>query len=227
VEVQEDYNSKLCLHLLKIFLIISTLCYQSSTSPKLHTPTLKLFTRITFLSLLLASSTLLHPTIAFPTFTSSTVAYLTNCQTSDTLAPYSEVSIYGDVAQSFSGQNPDTYADTLLGAWTNWEGNSVQWSYNGLDLAQPDKFTEFINANAQDPAVPTFAQVGCGTYSQGFSDGAVVAWRWNCYKDSPRVLYTTADHECSTVYYCRISTDPCPFTSPGKFHTLECIDWDS
>ena len=182
-----------------------------------------MFSKIAPLSLLLASSTLLHQSTAFPTFTSSTVAYLTNCQTSDTFADYSEVSIYSDVAQSFAGQGPDTYADTPLGAWATWEGQTLKWSYNGRDTAEPDAFDIFINANAQDPAVPTFSQVGCGGYTEGFNNGVAILVRWNCYKDQSRVLYTTQDHECSTIYYCRITEDACPVPPPtGECFGLSC-----
>jgi hypothetical protein len=181
-----------------------------------------MFRKIAPLSLLLASTTLLHQTTAFPSFTSSTVAYLTNCQTSDTLADYSEVSIYSDVTQSFNGQNPDTYADTSLGAWATWEGQTLQWLYSGLDTTQQDSFDIFINANAQDPAVPTFSQVGCGGYTEGFNDGGAILISWNCYKDQPRVLYTTSDHECSTLYYCRVTTDSCPIPPPGECFGLSC-----
>jgi hypothetical protein len=55
-----------------------------------------------FLSLLLTSTTLLQLSTAIASFTDSTVAYLTNCQTSDTAAVYSEVSIYSDVTQHFA-----------------------------------------------------------------------------------------------------------------------------
>jgi len=133
---------------------------------------------------------------------------------------YSEVSIYSDVTQSFGGQGPDIYADTSLGATTRWENNKVTWSYAGGDPNQADTFTEFINANAQDPAIPTFSQVGCAQYTQGFPGGAL-GHTWNCYKDNPRQLYATSDHECSTVYYCRIA----PFGTcnlPGSGKSPQC-----
>lgn len=168
------------------------------------------------LSALLATATLLTLTTAIPPFTDSAVAYFTNCQTTDTAAVYSEVSLYGDVTQSFSGQNPDLYADTPLGGDITWEGKQIAWSYAGADPQNPDPFIEYIKGNAQDPAVPFFTEVGCATYTEGFSGGAV-EFRWNCYKDQPRVLYTTADHECTTLYYCRIAhlPDACPFVPPS------------
>jgi hypothetical protein len=180
-------------------------------------------------SLLLATTTLLHYTTAFPSFTSSTVAYFTNCETSDTLVFYSEVSIYSDVAQSFNGENPEAYDDTPLGGTTTWEGTSNVWSYPGDDAAQPDSFFEFINANAQDRAVPAFTQVGCAVYTPA-ADGGAIAFQFSCYKDNPRVLYTTSDHECTTVYYCEpevVGTE-CPFTPPGKKTCSElcCVHTD-
>lgn len=175
-----------------------------------------MFTTLGSISLLFASATLLQPSSAFPTFTDSTVAYLTNCRTSDTLVFYSEVSIYSDVTQSFGGQGPDIYADTSLGGTTTWENNEVTWSYAGGDPNQADTFTEFINANAQDPAIPTFSLVGCAQYTQGFPGGAL-GHTWNCYKDNPRQLYATSDHECSTVYYCRIApSGTCNLPGSGK-----------
>ena len=176
---------------------------------------IKMFSSLIPLSLLCASVTLLRLCDAGPSFQDSNVAYFTNCQTSDTGTVYSEVSIYNDVTQSFNGQNPDIYADTSLGAVTTWEGNDVTWFYAGAE-PKGDSFNEFIIANAQDPAVPTFSQVGCGTFVEGFSGGAV-AIPFACFKDTPRTLYSTSDHSCSTVYYCRISHDTCPFSGPGKY----------
>ena len=163
---------------------------------------------LTSLSLVLASATLLQLCNAL-NFGDNGVAYLTNCQTSDTGPGYSEASLYLDVTQSFNGQNPDAYEDTSLGQITTWEGVEVQWSYAGGDPNAADTFTEFINANAQDPSVPTFSQVGCGRYIELFPGGAR-ALQFNCYKDNPRVLYTTSDHSCTTVYYCRVTHDDCP-----------------
>jgi hypothetical protein len=218
MSLQQVYKEQHIMLLSKPFPFTNTPIPIIKLTPKSLSYSVKMFTTVASLSLLFASTILLRSTTAFPTFTDSTVAYLTNCQTSDTHADYSEVSIYSDVTQSFAGQNPDTYADTSLGAWTAWEGNSVTWSYNGLDTMQADSLDEFINANAQDPSIPTFSQVGCATYTQGFSDGAAIATRWNCYKDNPRVLYTTSDHECSTVYYCRVAPigQACPFSPPGE-----------
>jgi hypothetical protein len=175
-----------------------------------------MFTQSSFLSLLFTSTTLFQLSIAKATFTDSTVAYLTNCQTSDTAAIYSEVSIYSDVTQSFDGQGPDAFEDTSLGATTIWEGATVTWFYARDDPNQADTLTERINADAQDPSVPTFAQVGCAGYTLGGGDGSAIFLSFNCYKDDPRVLYTTSDHECSTVYYCRMTSDPCIVSSLGK-----------
>lgn len=141
-----------------------------------------------------------------PPLSDNAVVYLTNCQTSDTGAAYSEVSMYLDVTQSFNGQNPDQYDDTSLGQILTWEGAEVKWQFPGGDPNTPDTLSESISANAQDPSVPTFSQVGCATYTEGFSGGAI-SIRFNCYKDTPRVLYTDTDHECSTVYYCRVTHD--------------------
>jgi hypothetical protein len=132
-----------------------------------------------------------------PQFADATVAYLTNCQKSDTGAEYSEVSIYSDVANSFNNEGPSAYADTSLSQLQSWEGHQRAWSFPSLDPNEVD------NSNAQDPAVPTFGQVGCASYTEGFSGGAI-AFQFNCYKDNPRVLYTTGDHPCSTVYYCSL-----------------------
>jgi hypothetical protein len=167
---------------------------------------------LTSLSLVLASATLLQLCNAFH-LGDNGVAYLTNCQTSDTGAVYSEASLYQDVTQSFDGQGPDKYEDTSLGQITTWEGVEVTWSYAGRDPNQADTFSEFINANAQDPSVPTFSQVGCGWAVEGFPGGAI-GFPLICYKDNPRVLYTTNDHSCTTVYYCRVSKDACPL--PGE-----------
>jgi hypothetical protein len=195
--------------------LIHTFPHRSSTRPPFHIyfpskyqNNRKMLAALTSLSLVLASATLLQLCNAFHPGDNA-VAYLTNCQTSDTGAVYSEVSLYLDVTQSFNGQNPDEYEDTSLGQITTWEGIEVTWSYAGGDPNAADTFAEFINANAQDPSVPTFGQVGCGTYVEGFPGGAI-AIPFNCYKDNPRVLYTTSDHSCSTVYYCRVTHDACP-----------------
>lgn len=178
--------------------------------------TTKMFTKPTTLSLLLALAPLLPGCLAQANPFESQVFYLTNCLTSDTQNPYSEVSIYKDVTQSFAGQNPDRYSDTLLGADITWEGAQVTWPYPGGDPKQPDKFNEVINTNAQDASIPTFTQVGCATFEEGtVSEGTLT--RWACYKDSPRVLYTTVDHECTTLYYCRWAEVKCPFSGPGEF----------
>ena len=87
----------------------------------------KMLAALTSLSLVLASATLLQLCNAL-NFGDNGVAYLTNCQTSDTGAGYSEASLYLDVTQSFNGQNPDAYEDTSLGQITTWEGVEVQWS---------------------------------------------------------------------------------------------------
>jgi hypothetical protein len=171
----------------------------------------KMLATLTSLSLVLGSATLLRLCNAYHLGDNS-VVYLTNCQTSDTGAVYSEMSIYLDVTQSFNGQFPDKYQDTSLGQVTTWEGVEVTWSYIGSDPNQADTIAEFINANAQDPSVPTFGQVGCGRVVEGFPGGAI-AYPLNCYKDNPRVLYTTSDHSCSTVYYCRTTQDSCPLPS--------------
>ncbi len=34
-----------------------------------------------------------------------------------------------------------------------------------------------------------------------------------CYKDTSRVLYTTSDHECSTIYYCTVTQHVCALPS--------------
>lgn len=204
-------SSSLCFAL--HYFRTSTLQSKSKISHLTSTsPSTKMFNSLASFSLLFASATLLQPCLAFPSFTDSTVAYLTNCQTSDTQAVYSEVDIYSDVAQSFAGQGPEIYDDTSLGATFTWEGAQGSWSYAGGDPNQADTFQEVINANAQDPSIPVFSQVGCGRYTQGFPGGAL-GHNWNCYKDNPRQLYSTSDHECTTVYYCRITTDACPALS--------------
>ena len=175
-----------------------------------------MFTSSTLASFLVAAAPLVQLGVAvFPAPTDSTVAYLTNCQTSDTGAVYSELSMYADVAQSFAGQGPDQYEDTFLGQVTTWEGAEIKWSFAGSDPNAANSFTEFINANAQDPAVPTFSPVGCGKYVVNFSGGAI-AVGFQCFKDNPRILYTTGDHECSTVYYCRLAHETCDLPDIGK-----------
>jgi hypothetical protein len=176
---------------------------------------IELLNMFTSLSLFFASATLLQLCAAFPPLTDNAVAYLTNCQTSDTGAVYSEVSMYLDVTKSFDGQGPDQYSDTFLGQITTWEGVEVTWSFAVPDPSVAHKFIEFIQPNAQDPAVPTFSAVGCARYIDTFPGGGV-ANTFMCYKDNPRVLYTTSDHECSTVYYCRITHDSCPLPGEGE-----------
>jgi hypothetical protein len=168
---------------------------------------------------LLTAITYLQPGNAFPNFGDATVAYLTNCQTSDTGVGYSEVSIYSDVTKSFNGEGPDAYSDTFLGQVLTWEGGRVGWPFSGQDPTQADDFTEFINSNAQDPAVPTFGQVGCGAYTEGFTGGAILR-NFNCFKDKPRLLYSTSDHSCTTIYYCSLVETQCTLSPPGKFLLL-------
>jgi hypothetical protein len=176
----------------------------------------KMLASSTSLSLFFISATLMQLCNAFPPFLHNTIAYLTNCQTSDTGAVYSEVSMYLDAAQSFNGQNPDQYEDTSLGQITTWEGVEITWFYAGGDPKIADEFTEFINANAQDPSVPISAQVGCARYVDGNGDMANY-YNFKCYKDTPRVLYTTSDHECSTVYYCKVTNGAaCPLPSESE-----------
>jgi hypothetical protein len=175
----------------------------------------KMLASWTSLSLFFTSATLMQLCNAFPPILGNTVAYLTNCQTSDTGAVYSEVSMYLDATQSFNGQNPDQYEDTSLGQITTWEGVEISWFFAGGDPKIADQFTEFINANAQDPSVPISSQVGCATYVDGNGD-MEITYRFICYKDTPRVLYTTSDHECSTVYYCKTTEHVCVLPSQSE-----------
>ena len=78
----------------------------------------------------------------------------------------------------------------------------------------PDRLTEFANANAQDPAVPVDSQVGCAEY-QGWNGDMAQFYRFTCHKDTPRLLYTAGDRDCTTRYYCRITEDSCPLPSEG------------
>lgn len=197
----------------------TTSSYNARTSPTYqqvifliasqHLENFNMFTSSTLASLLVVAAPLVQLGVAvFPPATDSTVAYLTNCLTSDTFARYSEVSMYADVDQSFAGQNPDQYVDTPLGGWVTWElanpgdAGEMTWDFAGSDPNAPNSFTETIKAGSQDPAVPAFSLAGFGSYMDNFNGGAV-AFPFQCFKDNPRVLYTTSDHECSTVYYCR------------------------
>jgi len=142
VRVKDDYKEQPLSHSQKISAHQYTATSITNSPSNLPSSSIKMFTTLGSISLLFASATLLQPSSAFPSFTDSTVAYLTNCRTSDTLVFYSEVSIYSDVAQSFGGQGPEIYADTSLGATTTWENNEVTWSYAGGDPNQADTFTE-------------------------------------------------------------------------------------
>jgi hypothetical protein len=174
-----------------------------------------MFGSLNLFSLLLTSATFLQLCKAFPqVLPADTVAYLTNCQRSDTGVLYSEVSMYLDGKESFAGQVPDQTEDTILGQVTTWEGAEVTWFYAGGDPNIADKLTEFINPNAQDASVPVDSQVGCARYVDGFEDMAEF-YRFKCFKDTPRVLYTTGDHECSTIYYCKRTEQACDLPSEG------------
>lgn len=175
----------------------------------------KMLASSTSLSLFFTSATLMQLCNAFPPLLANTVAYLTNCQTSDTQAVYSEVSMYLDATKSFNGQNPDQYEDTSLGQITTWEGAEITWFYAGGDPNVADTFAEFINANAQDPSVPISGQVGCARYVDG-NGNMEETYSFKCYKDTPRVLYTTSDHECRTVYYCKRTQDYCHLPSDSE-----------
>ena len=171
-----------------------------------------MFSSTTFALIALATPLLLQPVFAQKP---DIVVYLTNCVTSDTGVGYSEASLYYEVANSFDGQGPDRYEDTSLGQVTTWEGADITWFYPSAFSPQADQVREFINPNAQDPAVPVNAAVGCARYVESFKDGAF-AEQMICQKDNPRLLYSTSDHSCTTVYYCRVTTDGCPLPG-GKF----------
>lgn len=169
-------------------------------------------------SLFFTSATLLQLCTAQAFVPLNTVAYLTNCQRSDNGATvaFSEVSMYQRLENSLNGQVPDQLEDTSLGQPVTWEGSQVTWSYDSGFPPIANTFTESINANAQDPSIPVNALVGCAEYGYAPSATNWQIYRFQCFKDQPRTLYTSGDKECTTVYFCERTEESCPLASESE-----------
>jgi hypothetical protein len=163
-------------------------------------------------SLFFTSATLLQLCTAQSFIPLEAVAYLTNCQQSDNGATvaFSEVSMYQSLGNSLNGQVPDQLEDTPLGQVAAWEAGQITWSYDSGFPPIANTFTEFINGNAQSPAIPVNAPVGCAEYGSALSATEWQTFTFQCFKDQPRTLYTSGDKECTTVYYCERAEGHCP-----------------
>jgi hypothetical protein len=124
--------------------------------------------------------------------------------------------MYQRLENSLNGQVPDQLEDTSLGQLTTWEGNQVTWSYDSGFPPIANTFTEFINANAQSPAIPVNAPVGCAEYGYAPSATNWQIYTFQCFKDQPRTLYTSGDKECVTVYFCERAEGHCPLARASE-----------
>jgi hypothetical protein len=123
-----------------------------------------------------------------------TVLYLANCVLDGTNV--AQVAEYNNYLNSQNGEAPDNFAN---GPYVAWEGGPVTtWNLgNGITVL------EAVDANAQDPSVPFTGHAGCG-YMEVINGGAAAAEQFTCFKDNLHPLYSTADINCVSVYYCLI-----------------------
>jgi hypothetical protein len=121
-----------------------------------------------------------------PVKRSGETVYLVNCDI-PSAAEYSEVAYYANGADSQNGQLPGDICDIDDTGYITWEGSERSCTFSDSGVT----FTSDIASYAQSLADYSYAGPGWNNYGS-----------FNCYKDNGRLLYSSGEAYCYSIYYC-------------------------